>query len=131
MTATDWIVWVGVLVLAVPVGGSLVRIVLRLATNRDRLEAATAEDGANLAAPPVVLRGGPWIGYLERLGVAVAVLAGQPQGIAYLIAIKGLGRYPELRQQPGAAERFVIGTFASMIWATAVAAGGAALLASG
>src|SRR3954453_5242118 len=43
-----------------------------------------------------VLRGGLVIGFLERAAVAVAIFSGQPVAIAYVVAIKGLGRYPEL-----------------------------------
>ncbi|MCY0904668.1 hypothetical protein [Arthrobacter sp. H14-L1] len=71
--------------------------------------------------PPGVLRGGLVIGFLERTAVVVAVLADQPVAIAYVVAIKGLGRYPELRQSPAASERFIIGTLSSMLWAAAVA----------
>lgn len=63
------------------------------------------------------LRGGTWIGILERLAITGLILVGYPTGIAILVAIKGLGRYPELRENPGASERFVIGTLASMVWA--------------
>ncbi|MBP2411317.1 hypothetical protein JOF48_000116 [Arthrobacter stackebrandtii] len=68
-----------------------------------------------------VLRGGLLIGFLERGAVALAILAGQPVAIAYVVAIKGLGRYPELKESPGASERFIIGTLASMLWSAAVA----------
>lgn len=68
-----------------------------------------------------VLRGGLLIGFLERGAVALAILAGQPVAIAYVVAIKGLGRYPELKEAPGASERFIIGTLASMLWSAAVA----------
>ena len=68
-----------------------------------------------------VLRGGAWIGALERLGVYVALVAGWAPGLAIVLAVKGLGRYPELRSQEdsGAAERFIIGTFTSVLWAVA------------
>ena len=68
-----------------------------------------------------VLRGGAWIGALERLGVYVALVAGWGPGLAIVLAVKGLGRYPELRSQEdtGAAERFIIGTFSSVLWAVA------------
>ncbi|MCL3862836.1 hypothetical protein [Actinotalea sp. K2] len=66
------------------------------------------------------LRGGTWIGILERIAITGALLAGYPAAIAFVIAIKGLGRYPELRERPSASERFVIGTLASMLWAVAV-----------
>ena len=63
------------------------------------------------------LRGGTWIGILERLAITGLILVAYPTGIAILVAIKGLGRYPELREKPEASERFVIGTLASMVWA--------------
>ncbi len=70
---------------------------------------------------PGVLRGGLVIGILERLGVAAAILANEPVAIAYVVAIKGLGRYSELKETPAVAERFIIGTLASLLWAAAVA----------
>lgn len=73
------------------------------------------------------LRGGRVIGMLERIAVAVAVLAGWPEGIAIVLAVKGLARYPELRE-PHASEQFIIGTFASVLWAIAVCGIGKALI---
>ena len=69
-----------------------------------------------------ILRGGAIIGVLERLAVCFAILAGQPVAIAYVVAIKGLGRFAELKATPVAAERFIIGTLASMLWAAGIAA---------
>lgn len=74
------------------------------------------------------LRGGTWIGILERTAVTGCLLAGYPAGVALVIAVKGLGRYPELREHPGASERFVIGTLASLIWAAAVGMAGLTLI---
>jgi len=65
-----------------------------------------------------VLRGGAWIGAMERTAIFVTLAAGWPQGLAVVLAMKGLGRYPELKQ-PGAAERFIIGSFTSVLWAIA------------
>lgn len=62
------------------------------------------------------LRGGTWIGFLERFAVTGLVLLGDATGIALVVAIKGLGRYPELRENPEASERFVVGTLASLVW---------------
>jgi hypothetical protein len=77
-------------------------------------------------APPLpaqrILRGGAIIGVLERLAVCLAILTGQPVAIAYVVAIKGLGRFAELKETPVAAERFIIGTLTSMLWAAGVAA---------
>lgn len=74
------------------------------------------------AAGQRILRGGAIIGILERLGVCVAILTGQPVAIAYIVAIKGLGRFAELKETPVAAERFIIGTLTSMLWAAGTAA---------
>lgn len=87
------------------------------------VDARAGHAGDDAAGAP--LRGGLWIGALERGGVAVCLLTGQPGGLALIVAIKGLGRYPELRAT-GAAERFIIGTLASFLWAAAAA--GVALL---
>ena len=66
-----------------------------------------------------VLRGGAWIGALERLAVVGTLLAGWPDGIVAIIAVKAFARYPELKtgQGTGAIERFIIGTFTSLGWA--------------
>lgn len=69
-----------------------------------------------------ILRGGAIIGVLERLAVCLAILTGQPVAIAYVVAIKGLGRFAELKETPVAAERFIIGTLSSMLWAAGIAA---------
>ncbi len=78
-----------------------------------------------------VLRGGAWIGILERVAVFATLVARWPDGIAIVLAVKGLGRYPELRsgRSPGLAERFIIGTLVSVLWASlcAYAASGPAL----
>lgn len=66
-----------------------------------------------------VLRGGTTIGYLERLGVAIAIMAGFPEAIAVVVAIKGIGRFSELAAAE-ARERFIIGTLASLLWACIV-----------
>lgn len=67
-----------------------------------------------------ILRGGTTIGYLERLAVVLAILTGFPEGLAVVVALKGIGRFTELAT-PAARERFIVGTLASMLWAGAVA----------
>jgi hypothetical protein len=67
---------------------------------------------------PAILRGGAWIGVLERAAVAVTLLAGSAEALAVVLAVKGLGRFAELRA-PAAAERFIVGTLASGLWAAA------------
>jgi hypothetical protein len=96
---------------AVAAGGPVASAVLRTA---DPTNAATAGGPAD----PEVLRGGAWVGVLERAATAVILLAGWPEGLAILVAVKGLGRYAELKAS-AAAERFIIGTLASLLWAAA------------
>jgi hypothetical protein len=108
--------------LAVVGGGPVTVAVFRLV---DRGQPAT--DSVQGAGD--VLRGGAWIGGLERAAVLVSLLAGWPEGIAVVLALKGIARYPELRGHDddelvlphGVAERFIIGTFVSVLWAVACA----------
>jgi hypothetical protein len=90
-------------------GGPVVTAVLRAADPDSGPDRRRASD-------PEVLRGGAWIGVLERTAIAGTVLAGWTDGLAVLIAVKGLGRFNELKA-PVAAERFIIGTLASGLWA--------------
>ncbi|AEG44366.1 hypothetical protein [Isoptericola variabilis] len=103
-------VWVVALALSVAVGAWLVPWVLRHTEKEPRIEAEAM----------AVLRGGTWIGVLERLAVTATILAGHPEGVAIVVAVKGLGRYPELKEHPVASERFVVGTLASLVWAGVV-----------
>lgn len=88
-----------------------------------RLDPPAPNDDARLLNTERVLPGGRWIGLLERAAVYATLVAGFPTGLAIIIAIKGLGRYPELRTQvsPRVGELFIIGTMASMLWAAAFA----------
>jgi hypothetical protein len=81
-----------------------------------------AGDGPDGERARQKLRGGTWIGILERLAITGTLLAGEPGGVAVVVAVKGLGRYPELRagDDPAVSERFVIGTLASLVWSAAV-----------
>lgn len=103
----------------------VVRAVFTVGIVRRRSRAATEGPGAETGSGP--LRGGLTIGVLERTAVAVSVLAGWPGGIAVVMAVKGLARYPELRE-PDAAEQFIIGTFTSVLFSLAVAGVGFLLL---
>ncbi len=80
----------------------------------------TGTDGAPAAPTREVLRGGAAIGVLERLCVVLGIVAGFPEAIAIVIAVKGLGRFTELAAAE-ARERFIIGTLASLLWASACA----------
>lgn len=120
-------------------GGSLVvRAVFRLMRREflparvARVTAPSAEAAPDAVVeetssePGTVLRGGAWIGCLERAAVAATLLAGWPEGVALVLAVKGVGRYAELRET-NAPEAFIIGTLTSLLWAAA-AAGTAHLL---
>jgi len=85
-------------------------------------ELETEQEPAILDSAEKVLSGGMWIGILERLAVTGTLLAGYPAGIALVIAVKGLGRYPELKDRPAVSERFVIGTLASLVWSAGLGA---------
>lgn len=67
-------------------------------------------------------KGGRTIGRLERLLILMLVLAGQPDGIGFLIAAKSILRFNELAGQPDrhVSEYVIIGTLASYAWAIAV-----------
>ena len=86
----------------------------------ERLTAEQQRQGVTAGGRREVLRGGLTIGVLERVATAGSIIAGFPEGLAIVVAIKGVGRFTEL-EAPEARERFIIGTFASLIWACAAA----------
>lgn len=103
-------------VIAVLGGGPVATAVLRGAEHSGVPDVSYPVETLEPGEPETYLRGGLWIGAFERAAIAASLLTGQPGGIAVVVAVKGLGRYAELRA-PGAAERFIIGTFASFLWA--------------
>ncbi|MDQ1129032.1 hypothetical protein [Microbacterium sp. SORGH_AS_0888] len=106
-------------------GDPMTRRILTIAT-RGQVREGTAggilvfESRAD-ADPQEVMRGGAVIGYLERLSVVVAIIAGYPEAIAVVVAVKGIGRFSELASA-AARERFIVGTLASLLWACLVGA---------
>lgn len=84
---------------------------------------AASLTGTVTASQPI-LPGGAWIGFFERLTTTVCLLLGWPEAIAMTLAIKGVGRYPEIAKSnhgPVVAERFLLGTFVSILWAAGCA----------
>ncbi|GAA1561789.1 hypothetical protein [Brevibacterium picturae] len=67
-----------------------------------------------------VLRGGLWIGVVERALIAGAIVLGRPELMAVVIAVKGLGRFAEIKSSAAAGERFIIGTFVSITIASLI-----------
>ncbi|MGC5627853.1 hypothetical protein ACPYO6_06340 [Georgenia sp. Z1344] len=142
--------------LAAVTGSPVVARLLR----RFTVAGASGDDAPELITHPVGLdRGGQWIGYLERAAIAGGLVTGFPEVVAVVLALKGLGRYPELRADHGAgsrdddtaivlqpdderrvpprvvaagltAERFIIGTLASYLWAASWGLLGRAVLAA-
>jgi F0F1-type ATP synthase membrane subunit c/vacuolar-type H+-ATPase subunit K len=113
--------------LAVGLGGVLTTAVFRRVDRH--LDAGADESADSVEAASRILRGGAWIGALERAAIYAAIVAGWPEGIAVVLAVKSLARYPELQAgaASAAAERFIIGTFVSTLWAAGCA--GLAVLA--
>lgn len=107
-------------------GGNVVTRVFRLAERTRATEVPEEPEHpeviARLTHAATFLRGGEWIGYLERLTVFGTVLAGFPEGIAVAMVVKSFARYPEIKaSSTGAAERFIIGTFVSVLYGCACA----------
>ena len=126
---------VAVLAFAIAVlgGGPVALMTLDLATTDSR---SGTHGGIMIAGPPArpsaapgaptaigqpieVLRGGTTIGLLERIATAGALMSGLPEGVAVVVAVKGVGRFSELAS-PEARERFIIGTLASLAWSAAL-----------
>ena len=104
--------------LAVSVAGG--SPVVRLLLDRTTFDEREGLHGGVMVGEREVLRGGEVIGLLERLAVTGAILAGVPEALAVVIAIKGVGRFTELTDGP-VRERFIVGTLSSWIWAAAAA----------
>lgn len=122
-------VWTLTLLAAVFIGWGVTVLILNIAKVPAEVHEIPTPDGhAHLLpgspTPQPVLRGGLWIGVLERVAVAATIMASTPELLALVIAVKGLGRYPELKDNPAASERFLIGTGTSILVAIAVGAAG-------
>jgi len=65
------------------------------------------------------MRGGRWIGPLERFLILLLASVEAPAAIAAIVAAKGVIRFPEISQDKAGqkAEEFLIGSFASWILA--------------
>lgn len=119
MTPSPWAVAAvtGLGVLAVLGGSPLTTWVFRRVDG----SAAGRQGVRGMLAAEAVLKGGRTIGLLERAASYLCVVAGWPEGIAVVVALKGLGRFAELRSSSeGAAERFLIGSFTSLVFAAAL-----------
>ena len=107
-----------VVVTAAGTGSSVVRLVL--AAGGIPTRADNHDDPSEDEPDQTPLRGGRIIGMLERASVAACLLLAWPAGLAVILAVKSLARFSELRA-PRASEQFILGTFASVMWACGVA----------
>ncbi|WP_421015513.1 hypothetical protein [Glutamicibacter creatinolyticus] len=96
-------------VFAVAIGSPYTELVFHLAANHQARKTKSP-------AGESPLRGGLWIGLLERTAFVCTLWANWPEGIAVILAIKGLGRFSELKDH-NAAEQFILGTFSSSLCA--------------
>ncbi|ETX27200.1 DUF3307 domain-containing protein [Roseivivax isoporae] len=71
---------------------------------------------------------GARIGALERLLTFILVLAGQPTGVAFLIAAKSILRFDATRGDRAMGEYVIVGTLGSVAWALAGSYATAALI---
>ena len=108
-------------VIAIAGGGLLTTLVFRQVDRGDHV--SPTDEADSVEAAQEILRGGAWIGVLERTAIYASIVAGWPEGIAVVLAVKSLARYPELQagKKSAAAERFIIGTFVSTLFACACA----------
>lgn len=141
-----WPEWLAVALVVIPtllisaaIGSPIASLVLRSArvpepptvdvTGDSRSPVVSRRENPSDGEVREVLRGGMWIGILERVGLTAAILAGRFELAAVVVAIKALGRYPEIRENPAVSERFIIGTLTSLLVAAACGAAGLIALA--
>lgn len=65
--------------------------------------------------------GGFWIGVFERLAVVLCLIFAKESLFAVILAVKGLGRYSDIKSGAIESEKFIVGTFVSMLWAAGCA----------
>ncbi|QDZ13547.1 hypothetical protein [Humibacter ginsenosidimutans] len=126
--AVSVLLGLAVLALSVLGGGPATLFVLALAskgTVREGTHGGIVVDRASVpggaAEPGEVLRGGTAIGVFERLATTGSIMAGFPEALAVLVALKSVGRFSEL-DVAEARERFIIGSLVSLVWAAACGA---------
>lgn len=92
------------------IGGNYVcRLVLTISATK-----TPPEQGESIS-----LRAGRIIGVLERLLIAVGLIASSWEILAAVIALKSVARYAKLDEQNNA-EYFLVGSLASILWAVAM-----------
>ncbi|HWD61436.1 MAG TPA: hypothetical protein VG369_02995 [Humibacter sp.] len=122
--AVSVVLGLAALALSVLGGGPAVLFVLAVAsrdTVREGHHGGIVVERSDSPASGEVLRGGTVIGIFERIATTASVMAGFPEAIAVVVAVKSVGRFTEL-EVAEVRERFIIGTLVSLVWATACGA---------
>lgn len=115
---------IGVGLFHVASANALVRLALRADGRGNREHAPGSGEQALLVTRPQ-LKGGRWIGPLERIALTGLLVAGAYPVAAGLIAAKGIVRFPEMqqdREKGNMAEYFLVGSFVS--WTVAILSAG-------
>ena len=117
---------VGVVVLLTAPANRVVADILAVARQSSRGSGEVVADGCRPSLESggqdesgSSMRGGRWIGPLERILILLLASVEAPAAIAAIVAAKGVIRFPEISQDKAGqkAEEFLIGSFASWILA--------------
>ena len=117
---------VGVVVLLTAPANRVVADILAVARQSSRGSGEVVADGCRPSLESggqdesgSSMRGGRWIGPLERILILLLASVEAPAAIAAIVAAKGVIRFPEISQDRAGqkAEEFLIGSFASWILA--------------
>jgi len=92
-------------------GNEICRLVLTISATKTPAE----------AGEKISLRAGRTIGVLERLLIALGLIASSWEILAAVIALKTVARYAKLDEQNNA-EYFLIGSLTSILWSVAMTA---------
>jgi hypothetical protein len=85
---------------------------------QERVASSEKDDQTDLSGTTGLLKGGKWIGILERLFVLTFVLTGHIEGIGFLVTAKSIFRFGEFNREN--TEYILIGTMLSFFIAMAV-----------
>ena len=103
---------VGVAVFLTAPANRIVSDILAVARQSSQKNEKQDDSGASM-------RGGRWIGPLERILILLLASVEAPAAVAAIVAAKGVIRFPEISKDEAGqkAEEFLIGSFASWILA--------------
>jgi hypothetical protein len=109
IVALQVVAYLVLLVLLTIGGNEICRLVLHVSATK-----TPPEEGEKVS-----LRAGRTIGVLERLLIALGLIASSWEILAAVVALKTVARYAKLDDQNNA-EYFLIGSLASILWAAAM-----------